>query len=56
MRYRGVIAICSENHIKHINSLCVQKLEFMNAKPGGKSSNHSSFMHYVHICFWKMGL
>jgi hypothetical protein len=47
MRYTGVIALCSESHTKHINSACVQKLKFMNAKPGGKSSNHFSFMHYV---------
>jgi hypothetical protein len=52
----GVIALCSESHTKHIDSACVQKLKFTNAKPGGKSSNHSSFMYYVRIYFWKVGL
>ena len=56
MRYTGEIALCSESHTKLITLASVQKLKFMNAKPGGKSSNHSSFVHYVHICFWKVDL
>jgi hypothetical protein len=35
MLYREIIAVCSEIHIKHINTLCVQNVEFLNAKPGG---------------------
>jgi len=38
MRYTAVIALWSESHTKLINSACVQKLKFMNAKPDGKSS------------------
>jgi len=38
MRYTAVIAFSSESHTKLINSACVQKLKFMNARPGGKSS------------------
>jgi hypothetical protein len=56
MRYTEVIALFSESHTERINSACVQKLKFMNVTPGGKSSNHSSFVHYVHIYFWKVGL
>jgi hypothetical protein len=34
MLYREVIAVCSEIHTKHINTLCGQKVEFVNVKPG----------------------
>ena len=36
------IAACSQIHIKHINTLCGQNVEFVNVKPGGTStqSNH----------------
>jgi hypothetical protein len=41
MLYREIIAVCSEIHTKHINTLCGQNVEFVNAKPGGTySSNH----------------
>ena len=29
------IAVCSQNHTKHINTLCGQNTEFLNVKPGG---------------------
>ena len=32
MLYRDKIAICSEIHIKHINTVCRQNVEFVNAK------------------------
>ena len=35
MLYREIIAVCSEIHTKHINTLCGQNAEFMNVKPGG---------------------
>ena len=40
MLYREIIAVCSEIHTKHINTLCGQKAEFLNVKPGGKYSDH----------------
>jgi len=40
MLYGGNIAVCSQIHIKHINTLCVQNLQFVNVKPGGTYSNH----------------
>ena len=40
MLYREIIAVCSEIHIKHINTLCGQNVEFANVKPGGTYSNH----------------
>ena len=30
MLYREIIAVCSEIHTKHINTLCGQNAEFMN--------------------------
>jgi hypothetical protein len=40
MLYREIIAVCSEIHTKHINTLCGQNVEFAKVKPGGTYSNH----------------
>ena len=32
MLYRGVIAVCSQIHTKHINTLCGQNVELLNVK------------------------
>jgi len=32
MLYREIIAVCSEIHTKHINKLCGQNVELLNAK------------------------
>jgi len=32
MLYREIIAVCSQIHTKHINSLCGQNVEFFNVK------------------------
>jgi hypothetical protein len=42
MLYREIIAVCSEIHTKHINTLCGQNVEFVNVKPGGTYSNHGA--------------
>jgi hypothetical protein len=34
MLYREIIAVCSEIHTKHINTLCGQNVEFVSVKPG----------------------
>jgi hypothetical protein len=39
MLYSDIIAVCSEIHTKHINTLCGQNVEFVNVKPGGTYSN-----------------
>jgi len=33
MVYREIVAVCSENHTKHINTLCGQNVELLNVKP-----------------------
>ena len=40
MLYREIIAVCSEIHTKHINTLCGQNVELLNDKPGGIYSDH----------------
>ena len=35
MLYREIMAVCSEIHTKHINTLCRQNVELLNFKPGG---------------------
>jgi hypothetical protein len=42
MLYREIIAVCSEIHTKHINTLCGQNVEFVNVIPGGTYSDHWS--------------
>jgi hypothetical protein len=32
MLYREIIAVCSEIHTQHINTLCGQNVEFVNVK------------------------
>jgi len=42
MLYREMIAICTQIHTKHINTLCEQNVELMNVEPGGTCSEHSA--------------
>jgi len=32
MPYREIIAVCSQNHIKHINTQCGQNVDLLNVK------------------------
>jgi hypothetical protein len=47
MLYSEIIAVCSEIHTKHINSLCGQNVEFVNVKHGGTYSNHWALGVYI---------
>jgi hypothetical protein len=40
MLYSEIIAVFSQTHTKHVNTLCGQKVEFVNVKPGGTYSDH----------------
>jgi hypothetical protein len=44
MLYGEIIAVCSEIHTKHINTLCGQNVELLNVKPGGTYSNQCSLI------------
>ena len=41
MLYREIIAVCSQIHTKHINTVCGQNVELFNVKPG--VTTHLSF-------------
>ena len=45
MLYREIIAVCSEIHTEHINTLCEQNVELLNVKLGGTYSDRCA----VHI-------
>ena len=32
MLYREIIAVCSETHTKHVNTVCGQNVELLNVK------------------------
>jgi hypothetical protein len=49
MLYREIIAVCSEIHTKHINTLCGQNVEFVNAKPGGTYSDRWGWNGKSHV-------
>jgi len=40
MLYREIIAVCSQIHTKHTNTVYVQNVELLNDKPGGTYSDH----------------
>jgi len=40
MLYREKIAVCSQIHTQHINTLCRHNVEFLNVTPGGTYSDH----------------
>ena len=40
MLYSEIIAVCSQIHTKHTNTLCVQNVEFVTVKPDGIYSDH----------------
>ena len=42
MLYREIIAVCSEIHTKHTNTLCGQNVELCKVKLGGIYSDHWS--------------
>ena len=39
MLYRETIAVCSEIHTKHINTLCGQNMDVLNVKNGDTYSD-----------------
>ena len=40
MLYREIIAVFSEIHTKHKNTLCGQNVELLNVENGGTYSDH----------------
>jgi hypothetical protein len=53
MLYSEIIAVCSQIHTKHVNTLCEQNVEFVSVKPNGKYSNHCALKYvYGDGKFW----
>ena len=53
MLLRVTMAVCSEIHIKHINTLCGQKVKFFNVKPRVTYRNHwASNVKENHKCIF----
>jgi hypothetical protein len=48
MLYSEIIAVCSQIHTTHTNTLCGQNAEFANVKPGGTYSNHWALTVKLH--------
>jgi len=40
MLCREIMAVCSQIHTKHINTVCGQNVELLNVKLGGTYSDH----------------
>ena len=47
MLYREIIAVCSQIHTKHINTLCGQNVEFVNVTAGGTYSNFDGLRLFI---------
>jgi hypothetical protein len=47
MLYSEIIAVCSEIHTKHINTVCGQNVELLNVKHGGTYSKHWALKYLV---------
>jgi hypothetical protein len=47
MDFRETVAIYSETHMKHVNTLWVKIKSFFNAKALGRYSNHSFLKDYL---------
>jgi len=46
MLCRETVALCSEIHTKHINTLCGQNVEFFNVESSGTQSNRYALKGY----------
>jgi hypothetical protein len=50
MLYREIIAVCSEIHTKHINTLCGQNVELLNVKQRSTQINYTSATNVTTLC------
>jgi len=47
MLYREIMAVCSQIHTKHINTLCGQEVDLLNVKTDGTFKNHWPIEGYI---------
>ena len=58
MLYREIIAVCSQIHTKHINTLCGQNVELLNVKLAAHNNKKALKGQFVatppySLCRWK---
>jgi hypothetical protein len=51
MLYMEIIAICSQIHTKHINTLCEQNVELLDVKPGVTYGNHPPGLKWWNVSY-----
>ena len=51
MLYREIIAVCSQIHTKHINTLCGQNVELLNVKLAVNILTTFTFIEVMNFCF-----
>jgi hypothetical protein len=49
MLYSEIMAVCSQIHTKHINTLCGQNVEFSDVKAGGTYKYHCGLKRYTKV-------
>ena len=49
MLYREIIAVCSQIHTKHINTLCGQNVELLNVILCSRGSSDSRHKEHVRL-------
>jgi hypothetical protein len=49
MLYREIIAVFSQIHTKHINTVCGQNVELLTVKPGG--TQKTTWLRRIQIFF-----
>jgi hypothetical protein len=53
MLYSEIIAVCSQIHTKHINTLCGQNVEFFNIKPESRQEvRYISYYYYYYYYYY----
>jgi hypothetical protein len=53
MLYREIIAVCSEIHTKHINTLCGQNVELLNVKLAVHTVTTGLYRVNYHPCYFQ---
>ena len=59
MLYREIIAVCSQIHTKHINTLCGQNVELLNVDPGVLEGFIIVFLVQrvrIRLCLWGLSV
>ena len=49
MLHREIIAVCSQIHTKHINTLCGQNVELLNVKSGAIYCDHRAWIKFKQV-------